>query len=411
MDKLLSVGRRIIPRFIFNFFQPAYHYTLALLAALIYRFPSRKIKIVMITGTKGKSTTAELVNSILEAANLRTALTSTIRTKIGEKVYLNLHKMTTPGRFFLQKFLRDSVQAKCDWAIIEMTSQAVSQYRHKFIPFEALIFTGIHPEHIEAHGSFDNYLNAKLELARTKPNIIVSNLDDPHGQKFLDYAREQKIGFKLSDPFPYQTDLPGEFNKRNVLAAVAFARSISIPESAIETGIKNQKHVPGRMEFIDNKLGITVVVDYAHTTGSLQGVYEAMSQSSKVKSQNAKLICVLGACGGGRDKWKRPEFGKIAEKYCDKIILTDEDPYDEDPQAIVADIETGIVDKSKYEIEMDRRQAIKKAISDAKMGDVVMITGKGTDPYIMRSHGQKEAWSDSRVAREELVKVFPPNPS
>ncbi|HEY4493548.1 MAG TPA: Mur ligase family protein [Candidatus Paceibacterota bacterium] len=408
LEKTLAFLRSFIPAPLFKLGQPTYHYALALLAAIIYRFPARKIRIVMITGTKGKSTTAELVNSILEANNLRTALTSTIRTKVGDTAYPNLYKMTTPGRFFLQKFLRAAVRKNCDWAIIEMTSQAVTQHRHKFINYEALIYTGIHPEHIEAHGSFDNYLKAKLELARARPNIIVANLDDEHSQKFLDYARVKKIGFKLSDAFPYQTELPGEFNKRNVLAAAKFAQAIGISEEVIKKGIAELGQVPGRMEFIGNSLGLTVVVDYAHTTGSLEEVYKTMSQSSPLRqgfAGQAKLICVLGACGGGRDSWKRPEFGKIAEKYCDKIVLTDEDPYDEDPRKIVADIERGISDKSKYEVEMNRRRAIAKALGYAKNGDAVVITGKGTDPYIMGPHGSKQPWSDSQITREELANL------
>lgn len=282
LEKLLNLGREIIPDFLFRLGQPIYHYKLALLAALIYRFPSGKIKVVMITGTKGKSTTAELVNSILEAADLRTALTSTIRTKIGETAYPNLLKMTTPGRFFLQKFLRRAVSEKCEWAVIEMTSQAVAQYRHKFIDLDALIFTGIHPEHIESHGSFDKYLEAKLELARTRPHIIVSNLDDIHGQKFLDFAHEKKIGFRLENwtGTTYKTNLIGDFNKRNILAATGFAQAIGIPEESIASGIANLKQVPGRMEFVPNNLGIEVVVDYAHTTGSLQAVYEALRPAS-----------------------------------------------------------------------------------------------------------------------------------
>ena len=414
LDKLLSTLRGIIPNFLFRLGQPTYHYTLALIAALIYRFPSREIKIVMITGTKGKTTTAEIINSILEAAGYKTALSSTIRTKIGSENLPNLYKMTTPGRFFLQKFLSNAVSEKCEWAVIEMTSQAVAQSRHKFIHFDTLIYTGIHPEHIEAHGSFEKYLDAKLTLAKTRPKIIVANLDDKYGQNFLDYGQE-KIGYRLSE-FDYQTKLLGDFNKLNVLAVAKCARALGVPEEKIRSAVAKFEGVPGRVEFVKNNLGIDVVVDYAHTPGSLEALYQTFSQNLVPSSKY--LIAVLGACGGGRDRWKRPEFGRIANQYCDHIILTNEDPYDENPWRIVEEIETGITDKTKYEVEMDRRKAIARALSLAvalprgRSSDggptsvpMVLITGKGTDPYIMGPKGSKLPWSDKRVAEEELAKL------
>src|SRR3989344_3158776 len=161
MEKILRLIKKIIPKNIFKFFQPIYHYKLALLGAIFYRFPSRKIKVVAITGTKGKTTTGELVNSILEEAGFKTAIMGTLRFKIGENSKPNLHKMTLPGRFFIQKFLRRAVSAKCDWAIIEMTSEGIKQFRHKFINLDALIFLNLSPEHIESHGSYEKYVSAK----------------------------------------------------------------------------------------------------------------------------------------------------------------------------------------------------------------------------------------------------------
>jgi len=288
-----------------------------------------------------------------------------------------------------------------------MTSQAVLQYRHKFIKLEALIYTGIHPEHIEAHGSFQKYLEAKLAVAKVGPRIIVANVDDEYGAQFLGYARERKIGYSLSDwsNSPYEAKLLGDFNKLNVLAVAKLCLTLGLPEVKVREAIKKFDGVPGRVEFVPNYIGIDVVVDYAHTPGSLQAIYEAMSQNSKSETRNPKLICVLGACGGGRDKWKRPEFGKLANQYCEKIILTDEDPYDEDPRAIVDEIATGITDKNKLEIELDRRKAIAKGISYAKPGSVVLITGKGTDNYIHGPKGHNLPWSDRKVAEQELARV------
>ena len=178
LETILRIGRKLIPRKLFSLAQPLYHYLLTLTGALIYRFPSRKIHIVGVTGTKGKSTTLELVNGILESAGMKTALLGTIRFKIGSESKPNMRKMTIPGRFFVQKFLRQAIKAKCDYVILEVTSQAAVQYRHKFIPFNALIFTNLAPEHIESHGSYENYLQAKLSIAEAvgkskKPNRVI----------------------------------------------------------------------------------------------------------------------------------------------------------------------------------------------------------------------------------------------
>ncbi|HEY4504360.1 MAG TPA: Mur ligase family protein [Candidatus Paceibacterota bacterium] len=399
MEKVFALGRRIIPKALFNFAQNPYHYLLALLAGLIYRFPAWQIKVIAVTGTKGKTTVCELLGFILNEAGYKTAVSSTLRSE-----------RSTPGRFAMQKFLRRTVRAECRYAVIEMTSQAVLQYRHKFIKLDTLIFTGIHPEHIEAHGSFENYLDSKLELARTRPGIIVANLDDEYGQRFLEYGQE-KIGYRLSE-FGYQTKLLGDFNKLNIIAAAKCAKALGVPEENIRNAVAKFEGVPGRVEFVKNNLGIDVVIDYAHTPGSLEAIYKALRQAQS-KNTNQKLICVFGACGGGRDKWKRPEFGKLADQYCSHIILTNEDPYNEDPRAIVNEIETGIADKSKYEVEMDRRKAIARALSLAvapplgggTASSVVLITGKGTDPYIMGPRGSKTPWSDKTIALEELAKL------
>ncbi len=165
IDKMLDNTKRIIPSGIFSFFNPVYHWTLAFLSALWYRFPSRKIKVIAVTGTKGKSSTIEIINAILEEAGFKTALSNTIRFKIGNDSRPNLYKMSMPGRSFMQRFLREAVNAGCEYMIMEMTSQGALLYRHKFIELDALVFTNLSPEHIEAHGSFDNYVKSKLSIA------------------------------------------------------------------------------------------------------------------------------------------------------------------------------------------------------------------------------------------------------
>ena len=418
LNEILYKIKKFIPKKVFEFFQPIYHYLLALAGAIIYRFPSRKIFVIQITGTKGKTSTAELVNAILEEAGFKTALLGTLRFKIGEKSEMNKHKMTMPGRFFVQQFLRKAVKAKCDYIIIESTSQGVLQFRHKFIQANALIFTNLSPEHIEAHGSYEKYREAKLEYVKAleksnkKRKILVVNSDDKEAPKFLknNIKEQYKYSSQKAKPFELKkkgsvitidgqtinTPLSGKFNIYNMLAAATFAKSQNIGIDTIKKAFEGFKGIRGRVELIEEGQDYTIVVDYAHTADSLEKLYEAF--------QNTKRICVLGNTGGGRDKWKRPLMGAIADKYCSNIILTDEDPYDEDPKKIVEDMTEGIKNV-EYEIIMNRRAAINKALSIAKTGDTVLITGKGTDPYIMGPNNTKLKWDDATVVREELKKL------
>ncbi len=403
LNKILDATRPLIPVAIFRFFQPTYHFLWSFFSALIYEFPSRKIKIVGITGTKGKSSTTEFINGILEASGQKTAILNTIRFKVGENSRPNLFKMSMPGRFFVQKFISDSVKAKCDWIIMEVTSEGIRQFRHEFINFDAAIFTGLEPEHIESHGSFENYLNTKLKLPQAlaksskRPRVMIANCDSEYGEKFLQYDAEEKIAFHLGDT-ELKPEIPGEFMVLNAGLAEAFAKTHNISHEMIALGLASVKSIPGRVKFVkvSEKQDFDVVVDYAHTPGSLEALYKTFDSSHK--------ICVLGNTGGGRDTWKRPIMGELASRHCDEIILTNEDPYDEDPEQIIKDMMPNM--KKKPKIIMDRREAIAHAISKAKAGGVILITGKGTDPYIMEADGKRTTWSDEDVAREELEKFI-----
>lgn len=399
--------KKLLPVFILNKIRPPYHFFLAVLGALIYRFPSGKIKIVAVTGTKGKSTVTEIVNAILEETGFKTAVANTLRFKVGEKHQRNFFKMTMPGRFFMQKFLREAVSAKCEWAVIEMTSEGVKQFRHKFINLDSLIFTNLSPEHIEAHGSYENYVKAKLKIAESlgrsskKRKVLVINNDDKEAEKFKAVQNTEKVLFSIRDAknLNFETKLIGEFNVYNILSALAFAKAFDIDLEKAKEAVKKLEKIRGRVEEISAK-DFKVYVDYAHTPDSLEKLYKAF--------ENSRKICVLGNTGGGRDKWKRPEMGKIADKYCEKVILTNEDPYDEDPRRIIDEM-AKTVSKEKLEIIMDRKEAIKKALYTAKeLKDknlVVLITGKGTDPFIMGPKGSKIPWDDAEVVKEELEKI------
>jgi UDP-N-acetylmuramoyl-L-alanyl-D-glutamate--2,6-diaminopimelate ligase len=428
LEKILRLIKKIIPKRIFKFFQPFYHYLLTLLGAIIYGFPAKKMLVLTVTGTKGKSTTTEILNSIFEEAGYKTVLLNTIRYKIGNKEWRNLSKMSTRGRFFIQQTLKKGLEQGCNCAILEISSEATLQFRHKFLFPDALIFTNLAPEHIESHGSYENYVNAKLNIARelikspkSKP-VIIANGDDKESVRFLSLNIKNKISYSLKDAFNIKADnekssfqidktviyskLPGEFNIQNMLGAIACARHFGVSMEIIKSGLEKIEFIRGRMQKIEAGQNFEVVVDYAHTPDSLKAIYETY--------KNHQTICVLGNTGGGRDSWKRPEMAKIADHYCTEIILTNEDPYDEDPKKIIEEMRVAIKNKP-CEVIIDRREAIKTAILKAtnllaqgesdKNNLAVLITGKGTDPYIMGPNGTKIEWDDATVVREELKKI------
>jgi UDP-N-acetylmuramoyl-L-alanyl-D-glutamate--2,6-diaminopimelate ligase len=418
MNKILNTIKRWLPTGLADFFRPVYHFGLAWLSSIWYRQPTKDITVIGVTGTKGKSTTTELITHLLEEAGHSVALSNTIRFKVGKNERRNKRKMSMPGRFFLQHFFRQAVDARCDFAVIEMTSEGAKQFRHRFIHLDTLVFTNLSPEHLDAHGSFAAYREAKLAIARQltrsnkSPTRLVVNDDDEHVDHFKEVAADKIIPFTLEDAEPFvstargskitiaghkvNTKLFGEFNIYNMLSAAAVTRAHGLKEKAIRAGLSTFSGVPGRLEAIDEGQNFGVYVDYAHTPDSLQKIYKTFGDHPKV--------CILGAAGGGRDTWKRKKMAKLAENHCRKIFLTDEDPYDENPRAIVEKMAKAI-SIPKYEIIMDRRKAIRAALKEAKKDDVVLLTGKGTDPYIMRANGKKEPWDEANIAREELRKI------
>jgi len=325
--------------------------------------------------------------------------------------------MTMPGRFRLQKLIAEAVRAGCEYFILEVTSEGIKQKRHVGIKFDCAVFTNLHKEHLEAHGSFENYYQAKQELFRRTTNIHVINADDPNFELFSKFPAKQTIfyGLKKGDLVAqsinlkpegnsfevygtlYNTNLAGDFNILNCLAALSVGAMYKIDLPAMKPSLELIKYIPGRMEYIQRE-PFAVVVDYAHTPDSLEAVYKTLKSQT-----NGKLICVLGAAGGGRDKWKRPEFGRIAAQYCDEIILTDEDPYDENPLAIVKEVESGFSKSSnsgfKSQVIMDRKEAIKKALSSAGKGDIVVITGKGSETSMAIAGGKKIPWSEKEIVK------------
>ena len=438
--------KKILPPFLLSF----YHFILAFLGAIIYRFPSRSLKVIGVTGTNGKTTVTEMIAKILEEGGYKVALANSIRFKIGEKVNLNMLKMTMPGRLRIQKFLREAVNSGCQYAVLEVTSEGIKQHRHRFIHFEAAVFTNLSPEHIEAHGGFENYQKAKGKLFQVCKNIHIINLDDKNADYFLKFPAKKKYLYKFKiqnskvksqKPSPVsqgevgfaeqssshalrftradeakpqrpskvkiinqklevleEVEIPainlkllGEFNISNALAAICVGLSQGINLDICKKAVEEIEGIPGRMEEVISQ-PFKVIVDYAFTPNALEKVYQTI--------KNSGLICVLGACGGGRDKWKRPVLGEIAAKYCDKVIVTNEDPYDENPMEIIEQVAAGA--EGKAEKILDRREAIRKSLQVAKPGDTVIITGKGCEPWICLEGGKKIPWDDRQIVREEF---------
>jgi UDP-N-acetylmuramoyl-L-alanyl-D-glutamate--2,6-diaminopimelate ligase len=400
--------KEILKKFLPNFVLSLYHFILAFLGALIHGFPSKKLILIGVTGTNGKTTTTEMIAEIFEKAGKEIALLNSIRFKIGEKEEINKLRMTMPGRFFIQRFLKKAVKEGCEFAILEVTSEGIKQHRHRFLDFKVAVFTNLAPEHIEAHGSFEKYREAKGRFFQATNEIHVINVEDKNSDYFLKFPAKRKItyGLKTGDINLENTKLklkiPGEFNLYNALAAISVAISQGINKDFAIKVLEEFRGVPGRMEEVISK-PFKVIVDYAFTPNALERVYQTLTSNIGHRTSN-KLICVLGACGGGRDKWKRPVLGELAAKYCDEVIVTNEDPYDEDPWQIIEQVAFGT--KGKARKILDRREAIRKALKLAKEGDIVVITGKGCEPSICVKGSKKIPWDDRKVVKEEFERLF-----
>lgn len=416
MQTLKHILETLLPRSLYRALVKPYHFLLSFGAACWYGFPAKKLTVLAVTGTKGKSSVTEMLFTVLCHAGHKAAVAGTINFAINDEVRPNLYKMTMPGRGFIQRFMREAVNKGATHMVVEVTSEATLQYRHLFLFMNALVFTNLQKEHIESHGSFEKYAEAKQnigkQLARSskRPRAIVANADDAHSAPYLALPVEEVLPFSYADAtdvvlgpgvasfryqgVPFSLQLPGGFSIMNALAVIRTAHFAGVPLETISEALSSLERIPGRTERIDEGQDFQAVVDYAHTPDSLLALYGAYP---------VRKICVLGNTGGGRDSWKRPEMGRIADELCDVVILTDEDPYDEDPEQIVDQMAKGM--KRAPRVIMNRREAIHTALSEATSGDAVLITGKGTDPYIMRENGTKEPWSDAQVVREELKKL------
>jgi len=419
LDTTLRTIKRFVPKRLFVSAAKLYHPLLAWTGALFYRFPSHNLAVIGVTGTKGKSTVVFMVAKLLEDSGHPTAAIGSLGYKIRKRQWPNLLKMTMPGRWKLQKFLREAVNAGCTHAVVEVPSEGLAQGRHLGIRFDCAVMTNLHPEHIEAHGGFEQYKHAKGKLFTATKHLHVVNADDAYAQYFSSFTAQKKLFYGIeggelrasdvevfSDRALFQVygtefklNIGGRFNVYNALAALSVGALYGVDLPTAQPILESISEIPGRLQWIQ-KEPFGVVVDYAHTPDSLRAVYMALRPYAN------KLIAVLGAAGGGRDTWKRSAFGSIASELCDTIILANEDPFDEDPEKILDDVYSGVPESEHAKVEriMNRAEAIRSAIARAGSGDIVIITGKGSETSMALARGKKIPWSDAELARKALVR-------
>ena len=385
-----------------------YHFFWAYIGKIIFGSPSRDLCVIGVTGTKGKSTTIDMISFVLERAGKKTAVVSSVRKKVGDKNIINVTGNTMPGRMYLQQFLKEAVNANAEYALIEVTSQGVTQHRHRFIEWSMGVFLNLSPEHIESHGSFDKYRSAKVAFfsyfakSKKQKKDFFINAEDKNAGHFYD-AVKNIMGGTIHEFQPHNfmaqfgrelqenTWMSSTFNMENASATYAVCKQIGLSDEEIISALKDLRGVPGRYQVIQ-ETPYLVVVDYAHTPDSLKTLYENV----RARIENGKrIICLLGSAGGGRDTWKRPEMGGIAGQACDYVILTNEDPFDEDPEKILDDVERGVKNSGGLYLRiLDRREAIQKAIELANPGDAIVATGKGSEKYIRVAGGKRESWDE-----------------
>jgi len=399
---------------------------MAQISSAYYDHPTKKLKLVGITGTNGKTTASFMVESVLRAAGLKTGLLGTVEYRIGET--RAQVERTTPESLDLQALFSTMVDASVDAAVIEVSSHAIDLLRVEACDFDVVVFTNLSQDHLDYHGTIDEYFRVKKRIFDSTINCATAqiiNTDDEYGRLLIKegigrqyrYSTKDKVEVYADhiDLRPDGTDmrvlypgggidvklaLPGMYNISNALAAAGAAAALGIDGKKIKEGLEALKSVPGRFERVDKGQEYTVIVDYAHTPDSLEKVLSAARQITK-----GRLISVFG-CGGDRDKGKRPLMGRVAAEISDYTIVTSDNPRSEDPNSIIREIINGIeeVENPQYEVEVDRKLAIKKALEKAKPGDFVVVAGKGHETG-QEIAGRKIPFDDVRVASELIKEI------
>lgn len=426
-DRLKQKLKRFIPKSVFRRLINTFHLMESVLASLRYGFPARKMKFIGVTGTNGKTTTANMIGAILEAAGHTVGINSTATLQVAHRRWDNDIGLTTANPFQLQKLLRDMKKAGCNWVVMEVASHSLVQHRVWGIPFTAAVFTNLSRDHLDYHGTMESYAAAKGKLFEGVLDVSALNQDDEWYEFFRQYPARHQItygthdeaevriaraklglrGTKLSlecagELLEIDLHLPGQFNAYNAAAAVAITHGLDIPLDRIKAGLEKVESVAGRMQLIDEGQDFIVIIDHAHTPDALENLYGAIRMLLK-----GRLISVIGA-DGDRDPGKREPIGRITAENSQVVIVTDQEPYTEDPDQVRVAVMSG-VKSVKYGVKSydiaDRRDAIRKALSFAKKDDVVLIPGLGNQLTRGMPDG-KMKWDDREVTRE-LLRALP----
>ena len=463
LDKM----KKLIPQAIKNI----YHLFQAILANFWFGFPSRKIKIIGITGTNGKTTVCQMVAKILEETGFPVAMASTINFKIGKKEWVNKTKFTTLSSWKVQEFISEAVEKGCRYLVLETSSHSLDQNRVWGVQYQTAVITNVTREHLDYHKNMDRYRKVKTGLFK-KAKIAIVTLDMEKPEDFLKISAKNyvfstkynvsssrynvlqnkynslelisaedikleanKSSFIIHDTL-FMLHLLGEFNIENALAAISVGVSENIPKEKIKSALEKIQSIPGRLESIFSDRGFRIIVDYAVTPDSLEKLYALIKN---INNQSGKIIAVFGACGE-RDRGKRPLMGEIVSQNADYVILTNEDPYNEEPMGIINEIFSGIIktennlradfkgssnfqfpisnfqsnqndQNKKLKTEginvfriLDRREAIKKALQIAKPNDFIIVTGKGAEET-MAIGDKRIPWNDKKVIQEVLQEL------
>lgn len=424
-QKLVKGVRGTLPEGAVRNVEEVYRRGRVKLVSARYGNPAKDLRVIAVTGTNGKTTTANYINEILKEAGLSTAMFTTAVIEVAGERQLNDLNATVGSTARMQRFFRDAKRAKVDYVVLEITSHALHQHKLATVPIEVAIMTNLTQDHLDYHKTMDEYAKAKSKLFAGEPRFIVLNRDDDWFDYFdafaagsqkitygthedaearIDHVKLYRKGSEARVVIDHQTKLelatalPGKFNVYNMTAAAATAYILGVKRSDIVEGVANLEGVPGRFERVVEGKDYDVIVDYAHTPDAL----EKLLESAKSTTKN-RVILVFGACGD-RDKTKRPIMGEIAARLADRIILTDEESYNEDPEVIRRMIYDGIEEASgtgKTTEIADRREAIERALSIAIKGDTILITGMGHEQFRI-VNGEKLPWNDGDVVRELL---------
>ncbi len=443
-----SAIKKILPKSVVKKIRPAWHGFLALLASTRYGNPSSQMLVIGVTGTAGKSTTIQMLAEILRVGGLKTGYITTAGFSNGGALQDNLAGLSMPGGFAMQGALVDILDAGCACAIVECTSEGLAQNRHYGIDFDMALLTNIHAAHLEAHGGMEGYRKAKGRLfaalsesprkAKFPNKIIGVNAEAEHSEYFAHFPADQKFAiingmseaaiargvraeartmyavehlqangdqstFEIAD-VTFTLPIPGEFNVWNAALAAGAAHMLGVDLSVAAEALAKFGGVPGRMEELRMANGARIIIDYAPEP---IGMEEALRAVTAMPHQ--RIVHVFGSTGGHRDSAKRGEFGNISATYADSIIITNDDIYESDPEQIANDVLSGVhsVSAKTPEVQtiLDRAAAIEYAVKNVRAGDIVLITGKGSERFLVLPGNKRIDWNEKQVV-EELIKTY-----